>query len=448
MKPLNKTDWSLYSTILLIIICIQGSLQHSDRRELHDDYRFDPEDRRVGLKDRRISEEPALNVPQHIQDVRADSRRSRIDAQDIRTDFREIRTELGERREARLSGRFNLASRSDSRERMSNVRRERQTRINERQSERTDSRNHRGRFEPRLDRARRTSTLARSQDRFNSRRDSRETNLLSTRRFNAERSETRFNRRASQERAIGQDLRRGRFDNERLDRRTLDSQRFSIRENSQRRYNNERSETSDNRRELRQNSRDAVRENNQRRQNSERFDRMRSTSFERVNRLLTQTRRQLNRESSRIFRDQTTQNRRSRENLNEARLRSREDTTHKLANGVDRARVTITHRETSSEDGRRVKVRSQSSRATEMRLRVIDDDVKERTENQLALNSSQKGLQLRNFLIQIFIIFITASPIGPSTLNSNVIVSTIQVVLVLLLGLQMVGNKAKQPFRY
>lgn len=436
MKPLKKTDWSLYSTILLIIICIQGSLQHSDRRELNDDYRFDPEDRRVGLKDQRVNEEPALNVPQHIQDVRADSRRSRIDAQDIRTDFREIRTELGGRREARLSGRFNLASRSDSKEGMSNVRRERQTRFNERQSdERTDSRNHRERFEPQLERARRISTLSRSEDRFNSRRNSRESNLPVIRRFNAE----RFNRRASQERANGQDSRRGRFDNERLDRRTLDSQRFSTRGNSQRRYNNERSETRDNRRELRQNLRDAVRDNNQRRQNSERFDRMRSTP-ERTNRLLTQTRRNLNRESrrqeTRIFRAQTSNNRReerSQENLNEARLR-RED-THKVANRVEKARVAIDHQETSRslENDRRVEVRSRSSRASEMSHRIIDDDVKERTESQLALNFSQRG-----------------SPIGPSTLknNSAVIVSTIQAALVLLLVLQMVGNKAKQPFRF
>lgn len=385
MKPLKKTDWSLYSTILLIIICIQGSLQHSDRRELHDDYRFDSEERRVALKDRRINEEPALNVLQHVQDVRADSRRSRIDAQDIRTDFREIRTELGGRREARLSGRFNLASRIDSRDRMSNVRRERQTRFNERQSERSDSRNHRDRFEPLLDRTRRTNTLSRSQDRVNSRRNSRETNLLSSRRFNAERSETRLNRRASRERTDGQDSRRERFNNERFDRRTFDSQRFAIRENNQRRYNNEKSETRDNRRELRQNQRD-VRENNQRRQNSERFD----TPSERVNRLLTQTRRHFNRESSRqetrIFRQQTSNNRRedrSRENLNEARLNSREDT----------ARVARQETSRSSEDDRR----SQSSRASEMRYRVIDDHDKERIENQLAFNSSQKGLRLQNF---------------------------------------------------
>lgn len=434
MKPLKKTDWSLYSTILLIIICIQGSLQHSDRRELHDDYRFDSEDRRVGLKDRRINEEPALNVPQHIQDVRADSRRSRIDAQDIRTDFREIRTELGGRREARLSGRFNLASRSDSREGMSSVRRERQTRFNERQSdERTDSRNHRERFEPQLERAIRTSRLSRSEDRFNSRRNSRESNLPAE----------RFNRKLSQERTNGQHSRRGRFDNERCDRRTLDSQRFSTRGNS---YNSERSETRDNRRELRQNSRDAVRENNQRRQNSERFDRMRFTP-ERTNRLLTQTRRNLNRESSRqetrIFREQTSEARQ-----NEAR---RED-THKVANRVDKARVVIDHQETSRslENDRRVEVRSQSSRASEMRHRIIDDDVKERTEGQLALNLSQKGLQPKNFLTQIIVILITGFPIRPSTLktNSDVIVSTIQVALVLLLVLQMVGNKAKQPFRY
>ncbi|XP_066250319.1 uncharacterized protein [Euwallacea similis] len=73
-----------YSTVLIILICIQKSLQKEaeiGRR------RFDFQDSIL-----RTSLYSNARTPpsKYIQDVRADSRRARIDSRDIRTDFREI----------------------------------------------------------------------------------------------------------------------------------------------------------------------------------------------------------------------------------------------------------------------------------------------------------------------------------------------------------------------